>query len=151
LIKRSCITASIPHMLCCQLYHRDTLVSDSSGKPRPSRLTPHAAHYRFSGKEKEEPCMKTVRVYQLNRLAPMLFQRLKEAQMEAAHVWNECMQTHKQARLGHTKWPSEQDLRDRVRGRFALHSQSIQAIVRLFVTTIATTRKLRNEHPEMRM
>ncbi len=95
--------------------------------------------------------MKTVRVYQLNHLAPKLFQRLKEAQMEAAQVWNECMQMHKQARLGHTRWPGEQDLRDLVRGRFALHSQSIQAIVRMFVTTIATTRELRTEHPEMRM
>src|SRR6266516_3535242 len=95
--------------------------------------------------------MKTVRVYQLTHLAPMLFQRLKETQMEAARVWNECMQTHKQARLGHSKWPGEQDLRDRVKGRFALHSQSIQAIVRMFVTNIATTRELRKDHPEMRM
>jgi len=38
-----------------------------------------------------------------------------------------------------------------VKGRFALHSQSIQAIVRMFVTNIATTRTLRKEHPEMRM
>ncbi len=95
--------------------------------------------------------MKTVRVYQLTHLAPMLFQRLKETQMEAARVWNECMQTHKQARLGQSKWPGEQDLRDRVKGRFALHSQSIQAIVRMFVTNIATTRKLRKDHPQMRM
>src|SRR6266487_4776868 len=95
--------------------------------------------------------MKTVRVYQLTHLAPMLFQRLKETQMEAARVWNECMQTHKQARLGQAIWPGEQDLRDLVKGRFALHSQSIQAIVRMFVTNIATTRTLRKEHPEMRM
>ncbi len=95
--------------------------------------------------------MKTVRVYQLTHLAPMLFQRLKEAHMEAARVWNACMQTHQQARLGHTTWPGEQDLRDLVRGRYALHSQSIQAVVRTFVTTIATTRELRKKHPSMRM
>jgi putative transposase len=100
---------------------------------------------------KEELCMKTVRVYQLTHPAPILFQHLKEAQIEAAHIWNECMQRHKQARLGHSKWPGEQDLRDLVRGRFALHSQSIQAVVRMFVTNIATTRQLREEHPEMRM
>jgi len=109
------------------------------------------AHYRFAGKEKEELYMKTVRVYQLTHLTPRLFQRLKQAQMEAAHVWNACMQTHKQARLGHSKWPGEQDLRDLVRGRFALHSQSIQAVVRMFVPNIATTRELRKAHPEMRM
>jgi putative transposase len=61
------------------------------------------------------------------------------------------MQTHNQARLAHRPWPDEHALRQLVKGRFALHSQSIQAIVRMFVTTIATTRKLRQEHPEMRM
>ncbi|HYA98931.1 MAG TPA: hypothetical protein VED37_01805, partial [Ktedonobacteraceae bacterium] len=95
--------------------------------------------------------MKRVRVYQLTHLTPALFQRLKEAQMEAAHVWNECMQTHKLARLGHITWPGEQDLRNRVKGRYALHSQSIQAVVRMFVTNIATARKLRKAHPELNM
>src|SRR5947209_11956717 len=95
--------------------------------------------------------MKTIRMYRLVNLSTGQFNRLKAAQMEAAHVWNECMQTHKQARLGQAIWPGEQDLRDLVKGRFALHSQSIQAIVRMFVTNIATTRTLRKEHPEMRM
>ena len=78
--------------------------------------------------------MKTIRMYRLVNLSTGQFNRLKAAQMEAAHVWNECMQTHKQARLGQAIWPGEQDLRDLVKGRFALHSQSIQAIVRMFVT-----------------
>jgi putative transposase len=95
--------------------------------------------------------MKTIRMYRLDNLSTSQFKRLKATQMEAAHVWNECMQTHKQARLGHTKWPGEQNLRDLVKGRFALHSQSIQAIVRMFVTNIAITRELRKGHPEMRM
>ncbi len=61
------------------------------------------------------------------------------------------METHKQARLAHTKWLGEQDLRDLVKRRFALHSQSLQGIVRMFVTTIATTRELRKTHPQMKM
>ena len=36
--------------------------------------------------------MKTMRVYRLNNLSPTLFRRLKEAQMEAARVWNVCME-----------------------------------------------------------
>src|SRR6266567_248137 len=95
--------------------------------------------------------MQVVRVYRLNNLSPTHFRRLKQAQMEAARVWNECMETHKEARLDHLTWPNERTLRQAVKGSFALHSQSIQAIVRTFVTTIATTRKLRKEHPEMRM
>ncbi|HEY6284034.1 MAG TPA: zinc ribbon domain-containing protein [Ktedonobacteraceae bacterium] len=39
--------------------------------------------------------MKTIRIYQLNHLAPRLLRHLKEAQMEAAQVWNMCMETHK--------------------------------------------------------
>jgi putative transposase len=71
--------------------------------------------------------------------------------MAAAQVWNTCMAAHKVARQHHTKWPGEEDLRDLVKGRFALHSQSIQAIVRMFITNIETTRSVRQEHPEMRM
>jgi putative transposase len=95
--------------------------------------------------------MKAVRVYQLMHLAPTLFRRLKEAQMEAAEVWNLCMETHKAARLAHAPWPQHSSLHQATKGRFALHSQSVQAVFRAFLGTIETTRKLRKEHPEMRM
>jgi putative transposase len=95
--------------------------------------------------------MKSIRIYRLDNLSRSQLNRAKAAQMEAAQVWNCCMQAHKQARLDHTKWLGEQDLRDLVKSRFALHSQSIQAIVRVFVTTIETTRQLRKTHPHMQM
>jgi putative transposase len=95
--------------------------------------------------------VKTVRVYQLNHLAPTLFRRLKEAQMEAAQVWNSCMELHKQARLQHTPWPGRNELQQATKGRFALHSQAVQMIVHAFVSNIATTRELRKTHPHMRM
>jgi putative transposase len=95
--------------------------------------------------------MKTMRVYQLNHLAPMLFHRLKEAQMEAAHVWNCCMEMHKQARLQHTRWPGRNDLQHVTKGRFALHSQSVQMVAHAFLTNIDTTRELRKTHPHMQM
>ncbi len=44
--------------------------------------------------------MKTVRVYRLTNLSPSLFHRLKAAQMEAACVWNHCMETHKAGQNG---------------------------------------------------
>src|SRR6266704_4067663 len=95
--------------------------------------------------------MKTVRVYRLAHLSPKLFRRLKAAQMEAAQVWNVCVDIHKQARMGHVTWPNQNDLHQATKGRFALHSQSVQAVFRAFLGTIETTRKLRREHPEMRM
>jgi len=108
-------------------------------------------HYRFWGKEKEEEYMKTMRVYRLTNLSPTLFRRLKAAQMEAAQVWNLCVDTHKQARLSHARWPDQHALHSLTRGRFALHSQSVQQIFRAFLGTIQTTRTLRREHPQMRM
>jgi putative transposase len=95
--------------------------------------------------------MKTMRIYQLNHLAPMLFRRLKEAQMEAAQVWNGCMETHKAARQTHSKWPGRNELQQATKGHFALHSQSVQMVVHAFLANIATTRELRKTHPQMRM
>ena len=77
--------------------------------------------------------MKTIRVYRLTDLSPTLLRRLKEAQMEAARAWNLCMQTHKQARMTHATWPGQHELHQATKGRFALHSQSVQAVFRAFL------------------
>ena len=50
--------------------------------------------------------MKTIRVYRLTGLSPMPFRRLKAAQMEAAQVWNRCMDIHKQARMSRPAGPA---------------------------------------------
>ena len=93
--------------------------------------------------------MKTIRVYRLAGLSPTLFQRLREAQEEAARVWNCCMQTHKQARMGHTKWPGRHDLEQATKGQFALNAQAVQQIAHAFLANIEATRTLRREHPEL--
>jgi putative transposase len=88
--------------------------------------------------------MKTIRVYQLTHLSPSLFRRLKEAQLEAAAVWNLCMETHRDAR-----WPGRNDLQRAAKGRYALHSRSVQMIVHAFLANVQATRKLRRQHLEM--
>jgi putative transposase len=93
--------------------------------------------------------MKTIRMYHLNNLSPSLFRRLKEAQMEAAQVWNLCMETHKDARMAHAPWPGRNELQRVTKGRYALHSQSVQMVVHAFLANIETTRKLRKEHSEV--
>ncbi len=94
--------------------------------------------------------MKTTRMYRLDNLSRSQFSRLKAAQMEAAHVWNCCMETHKQARLEHTKWPGRNELQKMTKGRFALHSQSVQMIVHAFLANIDTTHQLKPSNPKMR-
>jgi putative transposase len=95
--------------------------------------------------------MNTVRVYQLNHRAPALSQRLKEAQMEAARVWNLCMELHKEARMTHARWPSRRELEQATKGKFALNAQAVQQITHTFLANIETTRKIHREHPELRM
>src|SRR5260370_37226159 len=95
--------------------------------------------------------MKTVKIYKLDHLSASLFQRLKAAQMEAAQVWNTCCDLHKNARQQQSPWPGQHEMQQATRGRFALHSQSVQAVFRAFLTTIDTTRHLRSTHPVMRM
>ena len=92
-----------------------------------------------------------MRVYRLTGLSSTRFRHLKGAQMEAAQVWNACVDAHKQARMSHVRWPDQNDLHRLTKGRFALHSQSVQAVFRAFLGTIETTRRLRQEHPELRM
>src|SRR5947209_3989246 len=95
--------------------------------------------------------MQTMRIYQLDQLSGTMFRRLKAAQMEAAQVWNLCMQTHKTARQTHATWPGRNELHQITKGRFALHSQSVQQLTRAFLANIETTRALRQSHPQMRM
>jgi len=85
------------------------------------------------------------------KLTPKWFARLKAAQMEAAKVWNLCVQIHKQARMSHTKWPGRNELQKATKGQFALHSQSVQMVAHAFLANIDTTRKLRQTHPQMQM
>ena len=93
--------------------------------------------------------MKTIRVYRLTNLSTTRFRRLKAAQMEAARVWNCCMELHKQARVGHTHWPGQRELEQATKGRrFALNAQAVQQIVHTFLANIETTRTLRGNVPD---
>ncbi len=70
--------------------------------------------------------------------------------MEAAQVWNLCCELHKKARATHTTWPGRDALQKATKGRFALHSQSVQMVVHAFLANVETTRQLKPVHPKMR-
>src|SRR5690349_10621125 len=94
--------------------------------------------------------METVHIYRL-QLNKRLFAVLQDAQMEAAKVWNLCVEIHKQARMSHTKWPGRNELQKATKGQFALHSQSVQMVVHAFLANMETNRKLFKPHQEMKM
>jgi len=63
--------------------------------------------------------------------------------MEAAKVWNACVAAHLKARESHAPWPEREALQILTKGSAALHSQSIQMVVRSFVGNIDSTRENR--------
>ena len=94
--------------------------------------------------------METVRIFRLTGLRPRCRARLQAAQMEAAQVWTLCRDLHLAARQQHTRWPREDTFHRATKGRFALHSQTVQAIFRAFVGSIETTKELRKSNPKIR-
>jgi len=95
--------------------------------------------------------MNTVKIYRLDNLSHAMFACLKAAQMEAAQVWNLCMELHKEARQEHGKWPGRNELQKATKSKFALHSQSVQMVVHAFLANVVSTRELRQTHPHMKM
>ncbi|WP_201393108.1 transposase [Ktedonobacter sp. SOSP1-85] len=61
------------------------------------------------------------------------------------------MEAHKAARTSHAKWPERDELQKATKGRFALHSQSVQMVVAAFLANIETIHTLRQRHPQMKM
>lgn len=59
--------------------------------------------------------------------------RLFACNRESAHVWNVCLQLSKDHYTEHQKWISQSELQKQTKGRFHLHSQSIQAVCHNYV------------------
>ncbi len=76
--------------------------------------------------------MQTTKIYRLPYQKSKVFERLKAAQIEAAKVWNECMVTHKECRINQRPWLNQTALQKLTKGKYELHSQSVQMICQAF-------------------
>lgn len=95
--------------------------------------------------------METVRIYPLNNISRSLFARLRDAQKEAARVWNFCCQLHLEARQNNTKWPGRKELQAATKGgQYALHSQSVQMITHAFLANVDTAQQNKKTDPKAR-
>jgi len=90
--------------------------------------------------------MQAVRIFRLGVISDSKTEMLRNAQKEAAKVWNICMEAHKAARENKTKWPEREALQLLTKGKAQLHSQSVQMVVRAFVGNIDSTRELRKDN-----
>lgn len=73
-------------------------------------------------------------------MRPSRFSRLqatlKKAQQEAARVWNDVVSLHKKAREAGEKWPGRDDLQKHTKGRYQLHSQTVQMVCHQFLANV---------------
>jgi putative transposase len=89
--------------------------------------------------------MQTTKIYRLPFLSIEVFQRLQASSQESAKVWNTCKDLHKQCRVSHSAWLTLTDLQKHTKGKFELHSQSIQLVCRAFVGNIDSTKENRKK------
>lgn len=90
-----------------------------------------------------KPAAQVVRILPLPALSSRLQARIRAGRMEAAKVWMACRDLHREARQSRVKWPNKTELQKATKGRFALHSQTVQMICHAFLANVDTTRQLR--------
>ena len=86
--------------------------------------------------------MKDFRVIKVNIGTPT--RRQTELRVEAGRLWRRLVRLHKYCRRRHWAWPSESQLKQHFKGRFGLHSQTIQALIEKFIANIDSTRTKRS-------
>ncbi|MBM3236211.1 IS200/IS605 family element transposase accessory protein TnpB [Candidatus Poribacteria bacterium] len=78
------------------------------------------------------------------------FQHCQQLSQESAHVWNALKIFFWRTYRKKGVWLSESSMKRYLNGRFALHSQSIQAIIEKFCDNLKSAHSLRKENPDIR-
>ena len=89
--------------------------------------------------------MERVRIVSLKGIRKRQSAAIRAGQMEAARVWTACRDAHLAARQEHGKWPNRDALQKATKGRFALHSQSVQMVTHAFLANVDTAQQLRSQ------
>src|SRR5437762_2951002 len=85
--------------------------------------------------------MKSTTVLQFHiELGDIMWRLSTEARIEAAKLWNRMVKLHLRFRKRNKPWPSQSEFEKHFKGKFNLHSQTIQAIIQRFFANIETTR-----------
>ncbi len=75
---------------------------------------------------------------------------LREAQMEAGRLWTDIVGVHRKAREDRTLWPTRDMLQKHTKGRYALHSQTVQMICHQLLANVQATSERRRNEPSSR-
>ena len=88
--------------------------------------------------------MERVRIVSLKGIPPKQQLAIRGGQTECARVWTVCRDAHLAARQEHGNWPNRDALQKATRGRFALHSQTVQMVTHAFLANVDTAQQLRS-------
>jgi putative transposase len=61
------------------------------------------------------------------------------ARSECARLWNRLVKIHHWCRKNRRPWPTETQLKAHFKGRFSLHSQTVQGVIERFLANVETT------------
>ncbi len=89
--------------------------------------------------------MERVRIVSLKGIRNRQSAMIRAGQMEAARVWTVCRDMHIAARQEHGQWPKRDALQKATKGRFSLHSQSVQMVTHAFLANVDTAQQLRTQ------
>lgn len=76
--------------------------------------------------------------------------QLRSGQMEAARLWNECVEWHRARRAEGGIWPSKSEIHHFTKGRYRLHSQTIQRTAYRLLENIEAVMARRRKEPDVR-
>ncbi|CAL1242020.1 RNA-guided endonuclease InsQ/TnpB family protein [Candidatus Methylocalor cossyra] len=96
--------------------------------------------------------MERIRILSLKNISQRQAAVIRQGQMEAARAWTACRDLHLQARREGKPWPGRSEFHQATKGgRFALHSQTIQQVFRVFDAAVQAARETRrNGRAEIR-
>lgn len=94
--------------------------------------------------------MASVAIIPLRGLPKSLFDYCRDAQVEAGRCWSDISAFHPECRMSGKSWPRRKELQDLTRGRYALHSQTVQAIFHQLLANVDAAMARRRSQPHLR-
>jgi putative transposase len=94
--------------------------------------------------------MESVVIHRPNDLGKHMQATIRDAQMEAGRCWTEITAFHADRRLKREKWPTRDDLQKLTKGKYKLHSQTVQMICHQLLANVDATTKRRRSEPGSR-
>ncbi|WP_207541088.1 RNA-guided endonuclease InsQ/TnpB family protein [Sabulicella rubraurantiaca] len=94
--------------------------------------------------------MKAVSILRPKQISPGLQATLRDSQKEAGRLWTDIVALHRRARAERRNWPSRSELQVATKGRYRLHSQTVQMICHQLLANVEATATRRQNDPRSR-